>query len=321
MKRKRSRTRPYGPSVPGDPFIPHCRCPGGTLNGQTIIITGANRGIGRAMAEALAGQGNTIIMACRNAAQARDAASAIAAAIIDPMTANSGTGRGCVIEVMELDLASFDSIRKFAGEIENRKIRPHVLVNNAGVLCRTYGETVDGFERTLQVNYLGPFLLTSLLLPFIRDNGGQIINMSSLIFRMGRADDRLFGMNGNNYDRFKAYADSKLALLLFSFELAERLAGRGIRVNSVDPGIVDTNIITMHGPIDPLVDFLFRPFIRNPEQGAATCVYLARNDMADQPNGQFFRNKRIRRLSDRYVRHPLRKELLRKTGELLGISL
>ena len=138
----------------------------------------------------------------------------------------------------------------------------------------TFGLTADGFEQTVGVNCVGTAALTLALLPLMHP-GSRIVNTLSCTYRIGRVDDRLLEPDPERYARFRAYGTSKLALLLFSLELRERVARQGIGVFAADPGIVDTNMITMHRWFDPIADLLFRPLIKTPEQGAETALQLA----------------------------------------------
>jgi len=280
------------------------------LTRDVVIITGANRGIGRSVALALARSGASIVMACRDVRGALETAGMI--------KAESGNDH---IEVQRLDLASFDSTRNFANGIKDRDLKVSTLINNAGVLCDAFRETADGYEMTMQVNYFGQFLLTLSLLPSLRD-GGQIINTSSIMYRLGRADDGIFHRKPETYNRFRAYADSKLASLLFSLELAERVSAHGISVNSYDPGIVNTNIITMHNPvIDALSDVLFRPFIRTTQTGAGTCIYLALENDTLHYTGEYFVRGKARALAPKYLNNAYKRRLWEETETIVGTAL
>ena len=120
----------------------------------------------------------------------------------------------------------------------------------------------------------------------------RIINTSSVTCKMGKVGDHFFALDPEHYRRFKAYPDSKLAILMFTTELARRLQGRAITVNAVDPGVVNTGMITMHRWYDPLADIFFRPFIKSPERGAMTAIFLATSDRYANVSGGFFKNKR-----------------------------
>ena len=124
-----------------------------------------------------------------------------------------------------------------------------------------------------------------------RTGKARIINTSSVTCKMGEVGDRFFKLDPEHYRRFKAYPNSKLAILMFTTELARRVQGRAITVNAVDPGVVNTGMITMHKWYDPLADIFFRPFIKSPERGAMTAILLATSDQYVNISGGFFRNK------------------------------
>ncbi len=146
---------------------------------------------------------------------------------------------------------------------------------------------------TVGVNYVGTWLLTNWLLPNMGKTGKtRIINTSSVTCKMGEIGDHFFELDPEHYRRFKAYPNSKLAILMFTAELARRVQGRAITVNAVDPGVVNTGMITMHKWYDPLADVFFRPFIKSPERGAMTAILLATSDRYVNVSGGFFRNKR-----------------------------
>jgi retinol dehydrogenase 12 len=279
---------------------------GTILTQPSIIITGANRGVGKSITKALAKQGHHIIMACRNLRLSIESKNQI--------ETESGNHN---IELFELDLASFESIHSFVNNLRNRKIEIATLINNAGILSNSFMKTIDGYEQTIQVNYIGQFLLTVLLLPMIRKNGGRIINTSSLLYRFGSVDENIFSINEKTYHGFRAYADSKLALLLFSLELAERTGQEGISVNSVDPGVVNTNMLTMNKWFDPLTNILFRPFVKSADKGAETSIYLASSPMVEKETGKYYCGKNERNLLRRVIYHPYKKELWKQTEKIL----
>jgi NAD(P)-dependent dehydrogenase (short-subunit alcohol dehydrogenase family) len=282
------------------------------LDQKTIIITGANRGIGRniteSLARSLAGTNTSIIMACRNIERSIDILSLI---IKESKNQN--------IELLELDLASIKSIRSFGETMRNKKTDISVLINNAGVLKNTYQETEDGYELNIGVNYIGQYLLTKTLLPMIVKGTGRIINASSLMYRWGRVGQDFFRSRKTKYRGFSSYSDSKLAFLLFSLELAEQVRHDGITVNSADPGVVSTNMITMNKWFDPLADIFFRPFIRSGKKGAETSVFLASDKNVNNKTGKYFSDKKERKLPKWVVDHPYRKELLSETEKILGV--
>jgi NAD(P)-dependent dehydrogenase (short-subunit alcohol dehydrogenase family) len=278
------------------------------MDRDSVIVTGSNRGIGQQIALRLACAGKSVIMACRNAERAEEAARRVRDA-----------SRNGDVEPMRLDLASFESIRTFAEDVARRGIGISALINNAGVLCNGFQRTIDGFETTLQVNYLGQFLLTRLLVPRIAKGSGRIINTSSVIYRLGRIREDLFTGDEAGYGKFRAYADSKLASLLFSLELADRLRSVGISVHSVDPGIVDTNILSMDDiVVDSLARVFFRPFIRNAESGAEASVSLALLEGGSAE--PYYTKGKARRLKKSIIDHPQRQALWDRTEAIVGIG-
>lgn len=245
-----------------------------------VIVTGANGGMGRAIAMAVARAGCPVVMACRDMVKG-------AAARADVIR-DSGNQR---VDVLPLDLASFASIHAFADAIAGRSVR--VLVNNAGVMCRDFSLTAEGLEMTVGVNYVGTWLLTNLLLPFMgQEVESRIINTTSLTSRWGHVGEDFFTPDAETYRRFRAYPDSKLAVLMFTAELARRLKKRPITVNAVDPGVVNTGMITMGQWFDPLTDILFRPFIKSPERGAVAAITLATTERYSGVTGILFRGRR-----------------------------
>ena len=208
-----------------------------------------------------------------------------------------------------------EALTRIAAELKARGQRIDVLLNNAGTMNGTFGLTADGFEQTVGVNCVGTAALTLALLPLMHP-GSRIVNTLSCTYRIGRVDGRLFEPDPERYARFRAYGTSKLALLLFSLELRERVARQGIGVFAADPGIVDTNMITMHRWFDPIADLLFRPLIKTPEQGAETALQLACGKLPVSGNSLYWRNGKARRISDSVVNHPCRKHLWKQILQL-----
>jgi NAD(P)-dependent dehydrogenase (short-subunit alcohol dehydrogenase family) len=190
--------------------------------GRVFVVTGANSGIGLAASKVLAHKGARVVMACRNLEKAEAARVEI--------------GDGA--EVRELDLGSLASVRAFASEWEGRI---DVLVNNAGVMAVPFARTVDGFESHWGTNFLGPFALTGLLLPQVTD---RVVTLSSGVHRMGRIDLADPSFERRRYQRWTAYGQSKLADLMFAYELQRRLllAGSPLRSIAAHPGYAATNL-------------------------------------------------------------------------------
>ncbi len=274
---------------------------------KLAIITGAATGMGFEEAKAVAEKGFHVIMACRRP----ELAESVRREIVE------ATGNESV-EVIGIDLADLSSVRHFADEVKARFRHLDLLMNNAGTLETGFHKTVDNLERTVQVNYVGPFLLTRLLLPLMGE-GSRIVNMVSLTYRYGRLDFPDFFLRGRkgSFWRIPIYSNTKLALTLFTFELARRLKDKGITVNAADPGIVSTDIIRMHNFIDPLTDIFFRPFIRTPRQGADTAIRLLLDEEKAGQTGTFNRSGRIINVGDKFLHHAQMQELWEKTDAII----
>ena len=273
---------------------------------KLAIITGAGTGMGFEEAKAVAGKGFHTIMACHSP-EAEERRQAIVKA-----TGNEH------VEVVGIDLADLSSVRRFADQIKARFQHLDLLMNNAGTLETGLHITQDNMERTVQVNYVGPYLLTRLLQPLMGD-GSRIVNMVSLTYRVGNLDFPDFFQRGRkgSFWRIPIYSNSKLALTLFTFDLAERLKDKGITVNAADPGIVSTDIIRMHNFIDPLTDIFFRPFIRTPRQGADTAIRLLLDKDKATQTGTFNRSGRIIDVGDKFAHHKQMHELWEKTDAIV----
>lgn len=200
------------------------------LDGQVVVVTGANSGLGFETSRVLAARGAHVIMACRNPAKAADAHDRIADAV-----------PSASLDVRALDLASLDSVRAFADSVRTDHRVLAALVNNAGVMALPRCETADGFEMQIGTNHLGHFVLTARLLD--RLDGGRIVHVSSMAHRMGRMQ-HTDPMGARRYQRWLQYGFSKLANLLFHYELARRLsaAGRDVLSLAAHPGYADTNL-------------------------------------------------------------------------------
>ena len=248
-----------------------------SMHGKICVITGANTGIGKAAAAALAALGAQIVMVCRDRVRGERALEEVAAAAVKG-------GQGGSAELSIADLSSQSDVRSVAAAILAAHPRIDVLVNNAGVALKHRELTVDGIERTFAVNYLAYFMLANLLLPGLRAAGSaRIVNVSSGAHRRGRLDfDNLQGER--SYSNIRMYSDSKLEDLMFTYALARRLAGSGVTVNALHPGVVATEIWREV----PILDFLSRWLMLSPEKGARTTVYLAASPDVEGVTGQYF---------------------------------
>jgi len=249
------------------------------LSGKVVVITGANSGMGLASTIALARMGARVIMACRSQARGE-------AALEEARQACKGRGD---IRLMQLDLGSFSSIRQFASAYREQYDRLDVLLNNAGVVTIKRETTADGYEAMLGVNHLGHFLLTNLLLdPLTRAQQGRIVNVSSGAHKIGKIhweDPNL----SKGFHVAKGYAQSKLANILFTKELARRLSGTGVTANTLHPGAVSTSIgVNRETGFGKAVHRMLRPFFLTPDEGARTAVYLATAPEVEQVTGEYF---------------------------------
>lgn len=274
---------------------------------ELAIITGADGGMGMEITRAVAVAGYRVIMACRNPETAEHKRQMLVRETGNPY-----------IETVGIDLSSLSSVSAFAEEMLKRAEPLKLLMNNAGTMESQRRLTEDGLEWTVSVNYVGPYLLTRKLLPLMGE-GSRIVNMVSCTYAIGKLDFPDFFLRGRKggFWRIPIYSNTKLALTLFTINLANRLKDKGIAVNAADPGIVSTNIITMHLWFDPLTDILFRPFIRSPRQGAATAVGLLLDEDAGRRTGTLNASCRPKPLSEKYTRHVQMQELWDETEKIV----
>lgn len=272
------------------------------------IITGADGGMGTEITRAVALAGYCVVMACYNAEKAE-----VKRKLLIEETGNAD------IMVMSIDLSLLASVNAFACRMLERGDRLDLLMNNAGTMETGLHITEDGLERTVSVNYVGHYLLTRKLLPLM-GKGSRIVNMVSCTYAIGKLDFPDFFIKGKkgSFWRIPVYSNTKLALILFTFELSERLKERGVVVNAADPGIVSTDIITMHMWFDPLTDIFFRPFIRTPRQGAATAICLLLDEEAGKRTGTLNVSCRPKVLSEKYTHHSQSQELWKRTEEIVA---
>ena len=274
---------------------------------KLAVITGADGGMGTEITRAVAQAGYRVIMAsCR-----KQKAEAVRRTLLHDH-------RDLQIEVRKLDLASLASVAEFANILLEESYPITLLMNCAGTMETGLHITEDGLERTVSVNYVGPYLLTRKLLPLMHA-GSRVVNMVSCTYAIGHLDFPDFFTHGRRggFWRIPIYSNTKLALTLFTIDLAERVRDRGIVVNAADPGIVSTDIITMHMWFDPLTDLLFRPFIRTPRQGADTAIRLLLDEDAGQRTGTFNVSGHAKPLSEKYTHHVQMQELWQRTEKIV----
>ncbi|MHB8106619.1 MAG: SDR family oxidoreductase [Candidatus Cryosericum sp.] len=284
--------------------------PSWTMVGKVCLVTGATRGLGAVTAEALAALGATVVVTGRSAERGQD--------LVSGITQRTGNND---VHFLRADLASMAEVRGLVRAFTDRWDRLHVLVANAGTVFPTRRITVDGYEEVFAVNHLAPFLLTGLLLPVLRNSApSRIIVTSSYEHRRGH-------MYWNNlqgehfYFSQQAYAQSKLANLLFVYELARRLQGSGVTVNAVNPGLVHTNICMDSGWLIRTAKRIMDRFSAvTPEEGADTGVWLASSPDVEGVSGCYFQRRHAVRSSRASCDVAAQRRLWRISDELTGLS-
>ncbi len=256
-----------------------------SIAGKTVLITGANAGIGKATAAALAQQGARVVITARDPDRG-------AAALAELKQLSGAEG----LALLPLDLASFSSIERCAEAFLQGFPRLDVLINNAGLILSKRRETPEGFEGTFGVNHLGPFLLTRLLRErLIASAPARVITVASKAHSLaprGLNFDDL--QNRRSYDSLRVYGESKLANIYFARELARRLAGSGVTSNSLHPGVVNTRF-SRDGDMTGLLGLATRmilAFAKTPAQGARTSIHLATSSDVAEMSGRYFRDCR-----------------------------
>ena len=262
--------------------------PDSGMRGKVCLVTGGSSGIGQATALGLANMGATVIVVGRD----RSRGEAVVAEIKQKSNNDA-------VDLMLADLSSQASIRRLAEDLKDRYQQLHVLINNAGVFISKRTVTVDGIETTFAVNHLAPFLLTSLLLDVLKASApARIINVTSSGERSGTINfDDLQGEG--RYSGIRAYNQSKLAMILWTYELARKLEGTGVTANCVHPGVVVTNLGRGSSGSFGLLLRLMRPFFSSPEKGAETSIYLASSPEVEGVSGKYFAKKAEAKSSER----------------------
>jgi NAD(P)-dependent dehydrogenase (short-subunit alcohol dehydrogenase family) len=253
------------------------------MEGRTAIVTGANTGIGLETAAALADKGARVVLTARDPAKGSGA--------VDEIRRRHP---GADVNTMDLDLSRLDGARDFARAFADAHDRLDVLVNNAGLMLDHRSTTPDGFETTFQVNHLGPFLLTNLLLDLIRSSApARIVNVASTAHRGSKLNfDDL--QSERSYRGMQVYGRTKLCNILFTRELARRLEGAGVTANSLHPGTVRTGF-AIDGDTTGLFRLgvaLARPFFKSPAQGARTSIYLASSPEVEGRTGLYWSRRK-----------------------------
>jgi NAD(P)-dependent dehydrogenase (short-subunit alcohol dehydrogenase family) len=285
------------------------------LEGRTCLVTGATSGIGLETAVGLAERGARVVIAGRDARRAE-----LARGDITRRTGNRN------VDLLIADLSSQAEVRKLADAFVSGYGALHVLVNNAGAVFNRRELTVDGLEASFAVNHLAYFLLTHLLLGRLRDSApARIVNVASDAHRFGAIDwDDL--QSERRYhgvpvlSGLRVYGTSKLANILFTVELARRLAGTGVTANCVHPGMVATGLGKNNGALAEIAALLIRPFARTPAQGAATSIHLASAPELAGVTGCYFANARRRTPSAAARDADAARRLWEESARLTGVE-
>ncbi len=279
------------------------------MGGKVALITGGTSGIGKATATALAAMGAEVVVTGRNSGRGERA--------VEEIQRDSGGE----VSLMLADLAVQAKVRRLAEEFQERYDRLDVLVNNAGLVQSTRTETPDGIETTLAINHLAPFLLTNLLLDLLKKSApARIVTVSSEAQRWGKIDlDDL--QSEHKYRGMPVYGMTKLANVMFTLELAERLKETGVTATCVHPGAVNTNFGVNNTGIGTLLFRAFKPFMRSPEQGADTLIYLASSPEVEGMTGKYLSDRKIITASGQAYDEDLRRKLWEVSEQLTGLEV
>jgi NAD(P)-dependent dehydrogenase (short-subunit alcohol dehydrogenase family) len=280
-----------------------------TMQGKTVLLTGASSGIGKASALELARLGATVVMVCRDQTKAEAAVAEIKAAVPDAR-----------LEVLYADLSSMAEVRKLADEFRARHDRLDVLLNNAGAILMERVVTTDGLEKTFATNHLSYFVLTNLLLDLLKKSApSRIVNVASAAHRGAHLDlDDL--QHAKRFRGMQAYSDSKLMNILFTRELARRLEGTGVTVNALHPGVVASQF--GQGDNTGLFKWAMKVaklFMISPEQGARTSVWLASAPEVESTSGGYFARCKPAEPTRQAQNMDLAKKLWDASAQLAGI--
>jgi retinol dehydrogenase-14 len=281
----------------------------GPMAGKTVLVTGGTGGIGKATATGLAALGARVAITGRDVARTRAAAADIAAAAGNP-----------AVDPFAADMSSQAEVRRLAREILAAYPGLHVLVNNVGGFWATRRVTADGLEHTFAVNHLAGFLLTNLLLDRLAASApARVVTVSSGAHGTGKIDfDDLQGEH--DYSAQRAYAQSKLANIMFTYELARRLHGTGVSATTLHPGVVRTGFAAEDpGPMFKFALPLIRPFLKTPRKGAATSIHLASSPAVEGVTGKYFADSKPKTSSESSYDETAAARLWQVSAGLVGL--
>jgi NAD(P)-dependent dehydrogenase (short-subunit alcohol dehydrogenase family) len=268
-----------------------------------VVLTGATRGIGRAAAIELARQGAELALVGREPAR------------LEAVAREAEAARdGAIVHQHVADLTLMAEVRRLAEELRERYAHIDVLANNAGALFSSRKETSEGFERTFALNHLAPFLLTNLLRD--RLSGAQVVTTASDAHKQGRLDlDDL--QSGRSYSAFRVYGTSKLCNILFTRELARR--ARELRANCFHPGTIRTGFGKNESGVWKILITIAGPFMKSPEQGARSLVWLAMSEAGGGLDGEYVENEHVTTPSQQARDETLARELWERSAALVGL--
>ena len=280
-----------------------------SMAGKTVLITGGTGGIGKATALGLAARGARVAITGRDAERAARAAEEIRTVATAP------------VEVFVADLSSQREVRRLAGDVLQTLDRLDVLVNNVGGFWNSRRLTVDGLAYTFALNHLAPFLLTNLLLERVKESGrARVVTVSSGAQAMGRMDFADLQAE-RSYSGQRAYNQSKLANVLFTYGLAARLTGTGVTANALHPGVVRTAFGAEDpGPLQGFLTPLVQRWMKSPDQGAQTSIHLASAPELETVTGQYFANSRPKKSSKRSYSQADADRLWQLSTRLVGLE-
>jgi retinol dehydrogenase-14 len=279
------------------------------MRGKSVLITGANSGIGFVTAGELARMGARVLMVCRDAERGARALAAV-----------TQVAAWAAPELLLADMSSQQAVRVLADEIRRRFPKIDVLINNAAGIFAERGLTVDGIERTFATNHLGPFLLTNLVIDLVRVGaGGRIVNVSAESPLSKLDFDNLEGEK--SYGFLSAYFRSKLENIIFTVDLARRLQGSGVTVNCMSPGPTRTRFGDNMTGLAGLFPKVLKRLFPGPETGARTLIYLAASPEVEGVSGRFFLRQRIRPTKSVMSDVEVAARLWRISAELVGLPV
>ncbi|KAJ4431260.1 hypothetical protein ANN_19857 [Periplaneta americana] len=280
------------------------------LDGKTVIVTGANTGIGKETARDLARRGAKVILACRDLKKAEEAR--------DEIIASTGNIN---VKVQHLDLSSLSSVRQFAEHINKTELRLDVLINNAGAAGMNHKLTRDNLSIGMQVNHFGPFLLTCLLVGLLKKSApSRIVMVSSILHKYANFD--IDNLNSEKwFGSTQVYNCSKLANILVANELARRLKGTGVTANSLHPGTVITDVWRRASRITKAFVFgILKFYVKDSVEGAQTTIHLAVSEEVEKVSGKYFVDCKEAKPSKLALDEGLAKKLWEKSEMMVGLK-